>query len=140
MTITRAQRQIVETRAGGCCEYCRMPESASTVVFHVDHIIPIKHEGIDDADNLCFACVKCNTHKGSDIGGFDPQTGDLTRLYHPRLQKWSDHFELAMDMRIFGRTPEGRSTVRLFRMNDDDRVEARQLLLETGDYPCIPPE
>ena len=88
MTLPKAVRQLVRNRAGNCCEYCRLPAAAGAVPFHVDHINPVKHGGSDDTDNLCLACYKCNAHKGHDLVGFDPQTGELTRLYHPHEQRW----------------------------------------------------
>jgi hypothetical protein len=136
MTIPRSQRRIVRDRAGNCCEYCRLPAAGGTVAFHVDHIIPIKHGGTDHIDNLCLACFECNAHKSHDIGGLDPETGALTRLYHPRQQTWIDHFEIRSDMRIEGQTPEGRTTVRVLQMNDEDRIEDRRILAELGEYPC----
>lgn len=136
MSITRVQRQLVRERAGECCEYCRLPASAGTVTFHVDHIIPLKHGGPDETDNLCLACYKCNGHKGYEIAGFDPADGALTRLYHPREQRWEDHFSLQDNMQIAGCTPEGRTTVYVLQMNDPDRVENRLILAELGEYPC----
>ncbi|MEQ8674806.1 MAG: HNH endonuclease signature motif containing protein [Aggregatilineales bacterium] len=136
MTLTRQQRKIVQERAGDCCEYCHFPSSGGTVTFHIDHIISLKHEGTDDLKNLCLACYKCNTHKGSNVGGFDPENDELTRLYHPREQVWDEHFEIQSDMLIEGLTPEGRTTVKVLHINDENRVENRQLLAELGDYPC----
>lgn len=136
MTISKSLRQLVQDRAGNCCEYCRLPASAGTVPFHVDHITPIKHDGSNHIDNLCLACYKCNAHKSHDLAGFDPETNILTPLYNPREQVWDDHFMLQFDMRIQGLTPEGRTTVRVLQMNDEDRVENRQILSEIGDYPC----
>ena len=137
MTLAKAVRQLVRNRAGNCCEYCRLPATAGTVPFHVDHIKPVKHGGLDDTDNLCLACYKCNAHKGHDLVGFDPQTGELTRLYHPREQRWEEHFTIQADMRIQGLTSQGRTTVRILQMNDEDRLENRQLLAEIGEYPCL---
>jgi hypothetical protein len=34
----------------------------------------------------------CNTRKGPNLSGLDPQTGELTRLFHPRQDRWQDHF------------------------------------------------
>jgi len=136
MTITRQQRRAVRKRADDCCEYCRLPQSSSTLPFHVDHVIPLKHDGLDDTDNFCLACYKCNGYKSSDVGGFDPATRDLTRLYHPREQTWEDHFRLEADMTIIGITPAGRTTVRVLRMNDDAQLEHRRMLAELDDYPC----
>lgn len=136
MTLSKAQRQAVQDRAGDCCEYCRLPASGGTVTFHVDHIKPVKHGGSDELDNLCLACYKCNAHKGSDLVGFDPQTDQITPLYNPRGQVWAEHFSIQHDMQIEGTTPEGRTTVRVLQMNDVDRVENRQILAELGEYPC----
>jgi hypothetical protein len=136
MTITRLQRQLVHERAGNCCEYCLLPTTKIAPPFHIDHIMPIKHGGSDSTDNLCLACFKCNAHKGHDLGGFDPATGEFTRLYHPREQSWNEHFEIQVDMRITGRTSEGRATVQLLQINVEDRLENRQILAEVGEYPC----
>ena len=137
MTLAKAVRQLVRNRAGNCCEYCRLPAAAGTVPFHVDHINPLKHGGSDDSDNLCLACYKCNAHKGHDLVGFDPQTGELTRLYNPREQRWEEHFTIQADLRIQGLTAQGRTTVRVLQMNDEDRLENRHLLAEIGEYPCL---
>ena len=32
-------------RAGGCCEYCKMPQHFEMVTFEIDHIISQKHVG-----------------------------------------------------------------------------------------------
>jgi hypothetical protein len=77
-----------------------------------------------------------NAHKGHDLTGVDPQTQGITRLFHPRHQVWHDHFIIQVDMQIEGITPEGRTTVRVLKMNDSDRVENRQILAEIGEYPC----
>jgi len=136
MTISPSQRQAVAQRAGDCCEYCRLASISATVPFPVDHIIPIKHGGSDDSDNLCLACYKCNAHKSHDLTGFDPLTGEIARLYHPRKQVRAEHFTLQDDMRIVGLTPEGRATVQVLQMNDKERIENRQVLVEIGEYPC----
>jgi hypothetical protein len=136
MTVSAAERRFVRDRANDCCEYCRLPAHGGTAPFHVDHIIPRKHGGTDDADNLCLACYKCNAHKSHDLTGFDPETGKIEPLYHPRKQHWAVHFSLRADMHIEGRTSTGRTTVSVLQMNTEERVENRQLLAELGDYPC----
>ncbi len=137
MSLSEAQRRTVRERAGGCCEYCRLAVSSGTVPFHVDHIIPLKHAGTDDTSNLCYACFNCNMYKSHDLTGFDPATGQITPLFHPRQQVWAEHFEIQADMRIFGLTAEGRTTVRVLQMNLKERVEGRQVLAKIGEYPCI---
>jgi hypothetical protein len=71
------------------------------------------------------------------VAWFDPLTRELTPLFHPREQVWDDHFEIRSDMRVEGLTLEGRTTVFVLQMNDEARVENRQILAELGEYPCI---
>ncbi len=35
-------------------------------------------------DNLALACLRCNRHKGPNVGSFDPLTGQLTPFFNPR--------------------------------------------------------
>ncbi len=136
MTISASQRRAVVQRASDCCEYCRLASANAVAPFHVDHVVPIKHGGSDETDNLCLACFKCNAHKSHDLSGFDPLTREITRLYNPRTQLWTTHFEIQDDMRITGLTAEGRTTVQVLQMNDEERVENRRVLAEIGEYPC----
>ena len=48
--------------------------------------------GRTEASNLCPACVGCNAFKLAFQGGVDPETGDQTRLFNPRSDRWEDHF------------------------------------------------
>jgi hypothetical protein len=59
--------------------------------------------------------------------------GDLIRLFHPRLQLWSDHFRLEGAV-IQPLTEEGGATVRLLRLNHFERVVERRLLQQLGRY------
>lgn len=136
MSLSSKQKQAVRERAGGCCEYCRLAQSSSFARFHVDHIIALKHSGTDADDNLCLACPDCNAHKGENVAALDPLTRDATKLYDPRQQKWDDHFKINSDAMLTGLTAEGRATIPVLRMNDEERVKQRLAELITGDYPC----
>jgi len=138
MSLSQTRRREVRQRAGGCCEYCQLSANDSAVPFHIDHIIPLKHDGTDEPDNLCLACFDCNMYKSHDLTGFDPDSGEITALFNPRQQDWIDHFEIQPDIQIHGRTSQGRTTVRVLRINLDERVEDRRALAELGAYPCIP--
>ena len=48
--------QLVRQRAGGRCEYCRMPEEWDELPFHIDHVIAEQHGGKTVAGNLALAC------------------------------------------------------------------------------------
>lgn len=124
-------RQQVYERAARQCEYCLIPEIASLVSPHVDHIIARKHGGKTELKNLAQACSLCNKHKGSDLTSIDPESGEITPLFHPRRQRWQDHFRLK-GAEIIPLTATGRVTVNLLRLNHPERIVEREILLEAG--------
>jgi 5-methylcytosine-specific restriction endonuclease McrA len=125
-----AVRALVWQRAESCCEYCRLAQSDTPFrTFHIDHIVPRKHGGSEDPDNLALACDRCSLYKGSNLAGVDDETGAIIPLFHPRTQRWEDHFRLE-DIRIVGLTPTGRATVRVCGMNSPRRLQLR-LTLQT---------
>ena len=79
-------------------------------------------------------CVFCNYHKGPNIAGYDPVSGRLTKLFNPRRQRWSAHFEWD-GPRIVAKTAIGRTTLYVLDMNHPDRTEVRRLLIEAGVFP-----
>ena len=91
---------------------------------HIEHIIPKKHGGSDDMDNLALACIDCNLHKGSNLTGIDPETNEVTAPFHPRRQQWREHF-VWDGIYIIGKTAIGRTTVRVLDMNTDDQLGLR---------------
>jgi hypothetical protein len=127
------RRRIAE-RAGYRCEYCLVSEDDSFSRHLVDHIVSRKHGGPAHESNLAFACVRCNAWKGSDIASLDPETGQLVSLFHPRRQRWPDHFRLDGPF-IEPVTSEGRVTARLLRLNIDQRIVERRLLIAIRRYP-----
>ncbi len=137
MSLSEKQKQTIRDRAGNCCEYCRVAEAGRLARFHVDHIIAKKHNGVDDDENLCLACPKCNAYKSENVAALDPLTGDATKFYNPRQQTWDVHFKLNDDMTILGLTPEGRTTVAVLRINDPERIKQRFGEYQVGDYPCV---
>ncbi|MBA2647884.1 MAG: HNH endonuclease [Pyrinomonadaceae bacterium] len=84
--IPAAVRRLVVERAGNRCEYCLLPADVAFFPHEVDHVIAEKHGGKTEADNLAFSCWRCNRHKGSDLGSFDPQTQNFSLLFNPRTQ------------------------------------------------------
>lgn len=117
------RRQVIE-RAGNRCEYCLLPAEVAFFPHEVDHVIAEKHGGGSDTDNLALACWRCNRHKGSDLTSFDPQTRQLSPLFNPRTQVWTEHFAYEGE-RLVGLTPEGRTTVNLLRLNSEERMSER---------------
>jgi HNH endonuclease len=117
-------RSRVCGRAGNRCEYCRIHQQHYSITFHVEHIVAQQHHGSNDEANLALACHFCNRHKGPNLAGMDPTTGELTRLFNPRIDTWDQHFQIQAG-RIIGLTPVGRTTAYVLNMNRPDRVRVR---------------
>jgi len=125
-------REFVRRRADNRCEYCLLRQEHSQLTHHIEHIVAKQHGGRDDVDNLALACHRCNVHKGPNLTGMDPVSGELVLLFHPRRDRWAEHF-LFRGVWIQGTTPIGRATVHLLAMNDPRRLELRSELLAHGD-------
>jgi HNH endonuclease len=121
-------------RANGRCEYCQLSQEFDDRPFEVDHIRSRKHHGPTIASNLALSCFRCNSFKGSDIGGVDVVTRQLTPLFNPRRHKWATHFRWDGPY-LAGRTAIGRVTVVLLHINEDVRIELREELIAEGAFP-----
>lgn len=129
--IPAATRRLVQERAAGRCEYCRIPEDIRPYPFQVEHIRSLKHGGSSDPDNLAWSCLHCNLRKGTDVAAYDDLTDALVPLFNPRTQVWDEHFAMN-EAWIEGLTAVGRATVNLLQMNHPQQVEARAALIEAG--------
>lgn len=132
-----AIRRLAQARAGSRCEYCLIHEDDAHYPHGPDHIVACKHRGATHEDNLAWACYLCNLLKGSDIASVDIETGQIVRLFNPRLDRWTDHFRLE-DGRIVPLTPIGRVTEYMLQLNRPQTVQARRWLIEAGRYPREP--
>jgi hypothetical protein len=132
----RARREAVRSRARGICEYCRSQERFATQAFSVEHIIPPRAGGEEDLDNLALACQGCNNHKYTKTDSIDPVTGEVVPLFHPRRDRWRDHFIWSYDFtRIIGQTVKGRATVEALQLNRPGLVNLRRALFQCGEHP-----
>ena len=140
--IPRQLRVIVIKRAKRLCEYCQKPDDRELNFYchEVDHIIAEKHGGQTVSDNLAYACLQCNRHKGTDIASLDPQSGLLTPLFNPRIQQWSEHFQLHEDGTITALTAVERTTTALLNLNDPIRIQVRAALIVAGKLGSHPQE
>jgi hypothetical protein len=130
----RATADLIRTRARHCCEYCKMPQIHDDLPFQFDHIIAQVHDGADAHENRAWACVPCNLHKGTNLSGVDPRTGNVVRLFDPRRQNWQRHFRWNGAV-LEGKTQCGRATVRTLRINLPIRIAFRQSLIDIGEFP-----
>jgi hypothetical protein len=124
-------RRAVAQRAQGRCEYCGVPDSTTLLPHEPDHIVAVQHGGKSVLGNLAYACFECNRFKGPNLTSIDPEDGAVTRLYQPRTDRWDAHFRWEGAVMV-PLTPAGRATVRLLRLNQEDRVAFRANLLRPG--------
>ena len=124
----------VRRRARHRCEYCHLPASVYPLPFHVDHVIALQHGGLTVLENLAFARLHCNRHKGPNIAGTDPNTGEIVRLFHPRTDQWNRHFE-SIGSALEGRTAIGRATFHVLSINDPDFLAVREALIRERAFP-----
>ena len=132
--MAKVRRSLIKQRAGDRCEYCQIAQEFSVLPHQVDHVRATKHRGPDTMENTCFACAHCNAAKGSNVAGYDTETGVLTALFNPRLDVWREHFRW-LGAILLGRTPVGRTTIDVLRINDSDCIEQRQDLIEANLFP-----
>ncbi|HKI20105.1 MAG TPA: HNH endonuclease signature motif containing protein [Isosphaeraceae bacterium] len=134
MPVSNDLDRRVRQRAKGFCEYCRLPQAFDPWAFHVDHVIANQHGGKSQLNNLALACSRCNRNKGPNIAGFDKYNSEIVRLYHPRRDKWTDHFRWR-GPRLLGLTPFGRVTIRVLAINHPEAVALRRELIAEGVFP-----
>ncbi len=134
MSVGRELRRQVLQRAGNRCEYCQIPAELEHAPFQVDHIRAQKHRGPTNLDNLAWTCFPCNNHKSSNPAGFDPTTDEMQRLFNPRTDVWTEHFQWDGPF-LIGKTPIGRTTIEVLEVNLADRIAYRRELLKEGLYP-----
>jgi hypothetical protein len=137
MAQVEAYRMLVEARAAGACEYCRLLQAATGVTFHIEHLVPRSRGGQTILNNLALSCPGCNLAKAERTTGEDDE-GHMQPLYNPRdfnpsRLGWHLHFSLDLESgMIVPQTTTGEATLRVLRMNDPLRVFARKLQVVAG--------
>jgi 5-methylcytosine-specific restriction endonuclease McrA len=134
--LTPSQRVKVVERARNCCEYCRAQERYSPDPFSVEHILPLSKGGTNDLENLAFSCQGCNNRKYVSVEAIDLVTQVTVPLYHPRHQKWAEHFIWNEDCsEVIGLTSTGRATVEKLQLNRLGLVNLRRVLFVIFEHP-----
>lgn len=129
-------RALAEQRAQGRCEYCQSPARYATQRFALEHIIPRSQGGHTVPENLALACQGCNNHKYNKQQAPDTLTGQLTALFHPRMQQWHEHFAWdARCERVLGLTATGRATIDALQLNRQELQNLRRVLYAAGEHP-----
>jgi len=82
---------------------------------------------MDAETNWALECRSCNLRKATHVSGFDPEIQTVLRLFHPREDRWEEHFRAnAESGEIEGLTAIGRATVVQLGMNSETQLSARR--------------
>ena len=136
MSVSPRVRRRVRQQARNRCGYCLASQYLLNCPLELDHLIPPGHGGSDDEENLWLACSLCNTFKSDQVEAGDRLTGQVVRLYNPRRDRWSDHFQWSSDgILIVGRTPIGRASVDALQLNNEYAVNVRAIWIRVGLHP-----
>lgn len=127
-------RALVAHRAGFRCEYCRLLAEDAFFSFHIDHIVSSKHGGETSADNLAYACQICNLNKGSDIATFISDLRKPIRFFNPRIDIWTEHFEIETTGFISPKTQIGAATINIFDINQPDSIIERREMIRRNVF------
>lgn len=126
----------MRAEADNRCGYCRSSQKYVMAILEIDHLTPKAKGGTDDEENLWLACPLCNAYKGTQTHGRDPLSGRLVKLFNPRQQQWSRHFQWSEDgTEIVGRTACGRATAIALQMNNLVAVTVRKQWVIAGWHP-----
>jgi hypothetical protein len=134
MSVPEPVAARVRRRAQGRCEYCRMSQSLQGATFHVEHIVPRSRGGTTTDENLALACPGCNLRKADRIAAVDPLTDSEVPLFHPRRDRWADHFEWD-GIRLVGTSSVGRATLVALELNHARRTRIREAEAQFGLFP-----
>ena len=134
--LSKEEKLAIIERAESLCEYCLTPVEYSAQPFVFEHIIPVSLNGKTTPNNLAFACGGCNGHKYNKIEAIDPVEKISVPLFHPRKQKWLEHFSWDEDYKqVIGLTSVGRVTINTLKLNRIGIVNIRELLCLVGKHP-----
>jgi hypothetical protein len=134
--ISEAVRARVRASAQDRCGYCQSLQKYVLGILEIEHIIPKAAGGSDDEENLWLACRLCNSYKGVQTQGQDPESDRNIKLFNPRLQKWTRHFTwINNGTYIEGITACGRATVIAMQLNNSYAVPVRQAWISAGWHP-----
>ena len=101
--------------------------------FRIDHVIARQHGGKTELENLALACIHCNRFKRPNIASFDAQSGTIVRLFHPRHERWMEHFKWD-GPELKALTQIGRVTIAVLLINDPETVAVRKALQNEGVF------
>lgn len=72
------------------------------------------------------------------MAAIDPETGETEPIFHPRQDKWQEHFIWSVDkLQIVPLTAVGRATSALLRFNRDRIIAIRADDIQVNRHPPL---
>jgi hypothetical protein len=134
--ISLSLKNLVLSRSKGYCEYCKCPSDFSTEPFSIEHIVPRSKDGLDELDNLAYACIGCNIYKSDKTEFLDVVSQAISPLFNPRIMDWDGHFIWDESLTsMIGKTAIGRATIEALRLNRRPLKNLRRALIAIGEHP-----
>jgi len=82
------------------------------------------------------ACHSCNIFKAARQQATDPETSIIVPLFHPRRDRWDDHFEPSNDsLMLSGKTSVGRATIAVLQLNSNEQQFSRRFWKRLDLFP-----
>lgn len=126
----------VINRSRGFCEYCKCPADFSTEPFSIEHILPRSKEGLNELENLAYACIGCNIYKSDKTEFLDIVSQEIVSLFNPRTMDWHEHFIWDESLTaLIGKTAIGRTTIEALKLNRRQIKNLRRALIAIGEHP-----
>jgi hypothetical protein len=125
--VSNLLREQVSSDARYRCGYCLTREEIVGTPMELDHIVPEALGGLTVRENLWLACSLCNNYKSYRIAALDPTTGEISRLFDPRRQRWNEHFRWSL--------AGDRATAPALQLNRPTLVSARRAWVSVGWHP-----
>lgn len=81
------------------CQYCGLDASRNfdtwwTANMNIDHVVPKKHGGEKNSQNLVVACRACNLYKGSTPCSSIEEAREIVNKKRAQAEKWYRKFVL----------------------------------------------
>lgn len=132
--ISENLKKKIRQQAKNRCGYCLLPQSLNPSLLEIEHVLATANGGTDDEENLWLACRLCNGYKGVQMNAVDPKTKKKVQIFNPRRQNWNEHFEWNFE-NIIGKTPCGRATVVVLKLNNEIILPVRKKWVLAGWFP-----
>ncbi len=118
--MTAALRRQVRARFRFACGYCGVTEASVGAELTIDHYQPRSAQGMDDLENLIYACPACNQFKGDVWNDHGEQ-----RILHPLHDSVGTHVVQREDGTLQALSERGQYHIETLHLNRPELIANR---------------